>query len=176
MFTRGAGHKRSEQLNGLAWPADARLDQEELLDLGWGNASDVADNLREMELTNRYLGGYRALTRHLFPRLAAAGNPVSVLDIGTGGAGLPRLIAEWARLHEVAVSVLAVDRAVRHLAVAAAVARPYPEVMLVQAEGHHLPVPRRGADYTISSLVLHHHAPSCSCACCKPATRPRAAA
>jgi SAM-dependent methyltransferase len=130
-----------------------------LLDLGCGNASDVARNLREMEQTNRYLGGYRALTRHLFPRLAAAGNPVSVLDIGTGRAGLPRLIAEWGRRHKVAVSVLAVDRAARHLAVAAAFAQPYPEIMLVRADGHCLPLPCRSADYTVSSLVLHHCAP-----------------
>jgi SAM-dependent methyltransferase len=143
----------------MPWPQDARLDQEELLDLGCGNASDVAYNLLEMERTSRYLGGYRALTRHLFPRLTAAGHPVSVLDIGTGGAGLPRLIAEWARRHKVAVSVLAVDRAARHLAVAAAGAQPYPEIMLVQADGHCLPLPCRGADYTISSLVLHHCSP-----------------
>jgi len=143
----------------MPWPHDARLDREELLDLGYGDVSDVAYNLREMERTNRYLGGYRALTRHLFPRLAAAGNLASVVDIGTGGAGLPRLIAEWARGHKVQVSVLAVDRAGRHLTVAAASAEPYPEIMLVQADGHCLPLPCRGADYTISSLLLHHFAP-----------------
>ena len=130
-----------------------------MLDLGYGSPSDVAHNLREMERTNRYLGGYRALTRHLFPRLAAADGPVSVLDIGTGGAGLPCLIAGWARRHKVEVSLLAIDRAARHLAVAAVSAQPYPEIMLVQADGHGLPLPCRSADYAISSLVLHHFAP-----------------
>jgi SAM-dependent methyltransferase len=112
-----------------------------------------------MEQANRYLGGYRALTRHLFPRLSAGGSSVSVVDVGTGGAGLARLIADWARRHQVEVSVLAIDRARRHLAVASASTRLYPEIQLIQADGQCLPLPPRGADYLLSSLVLHHFAP-----------------
>ncbi len=150
---------RGEQLNYSPWQEDGRLEQEELLDLGFGSAYDVACNLAEMERTNRYLGGYQALTRHLFPRLAAARGPVSVVDIGTGGAGLPRLIAAWARRHEVDLNVLAVDRAARHLAVAAAGSGTFPEIRLVQADATRPPLPCRGVDYTISSLVMHHFGP-----------------
>lgn len=46
-----------------------RVDRPELLDLGHGSPADVAANLAEMARINRWLGGVRAITRHLLPRL-----------------------------------------------------------------------------------------------------------
>jgi ubiquinone/menaquinone biosynthesis C-methylase UbiE len=146
-------------LGNLPWLDGARLDQDELLDLGYGSASDVVQNLAEMERTNRYLGGYSALTRHLLPRLAAVKHPVRVVDIGTGAGGLPRLIVEWARRGGLNLSVLAIDWSPRNLAVAALAAGRYSEIRCVQADAKRLPLPRSGADYVTSSLVLHHFAP-----------------
>ena len=44
----------------------ARIDEIELLDAGYGTLPDVAANLAEMARLNRWLGGYRALTYHLY--------------------------------------------------------------------------------------------------------------
>jgi hypothetical protein len=136
-----------------------RVDREELLDLGRGSATDVKASLADLERINTYLGGYRALARELFPRLAASPPPVVVADIGTGSAGLPRLIARWSRRHGIAVKVLGIDRAARHLAVAAPQTRGDPEVLLLQADAGALPVALEGVDFTISSLVMHHFPP-----------------
>jgi SAM-dependent methyltransferase len=161
----GSVPKRGERTGGedvsgrRAWLAMPRLDRPELLDQGQGTQADVVASLAELERINTYLGGYRALARELFPRLAAAPQPVSVADIGTGAAGLPRLIARWGRRRGVAVRIVGVDQAPRHLAVAAADTREHPEILLVRADANALPLPPEGIDYTVSSLVMHHFPP-----------------
>jgi hypothetical protein len=137
-----------------------RPEYEELLDLGHGTPGDVAHNLVEMERINHYLGGYRALTVHLLPRLQSLGRPACVADVGAGAAGLSRLIAGWSRRHKLAVRVVAIDRAERHLAVAATRTSAYREIMLVKADAFRLPLSPGSIDYIVSSLILHHFAPA----------------
>ena len=62
-----------------------------------GTPQDVQRNLQEMTRINRYLGGIRAVTRHLYPRLRAQSLPATVVDIGTGAADLPNHITQWAQ-------------------------------------------------------------------------------
>src|SRR5512142_1615069 len=92
-----------------------RLDRPELLDLGQSTLQDVAANLAEMQRINDLLGGTRALTRHLFPRLLLHNGPVTVLDVGTGGGGLPLLLVSWARRLNLPLRVLAIDWSGRNL-------------------------------------------------------------
>src|SRR5687768_14643034 len=92
-----------------SWRGPARLQAEEWLDQGRGSPADVAANLAEMARTNRILGGLRALTPHLYPRLAAAPEPQTVLDLGAGSAAVPLAIAAWARAHRRDVRVIALD-------------------------------------------------------------------
>src|SRR5258706_6703011 len=88
------------------WPQLPRDDQPEWLDQGRGTARDVAANLAEMARINRWLGGTHALTRHLYPRLLATADPVTVLDLGTGSAEFPARLAAWARAKGPVVSVI----------------------------------------------------------------------
>ncbi len=139
--------------------APARLQQPELLDLGWGTPADVAANLAEMQRINDLLGGTRSLTRHLYPRLLVQLKPVTLLDLGTGGAGLPHTIAHWARRVRLPLQILAMDWAGRNLSVAAGGSEAFPEIHLVQADALQLPVAPGQVDYVISSLFLHHLSP-----------------
>src|SRR5260221_6685516 len=95
-----------------------RVDEPEWLDQGRGSSADVADNLDEMWRLNRWLGGLGALTRHLYPRLAAANAPCTLLELGTGSAQMPLAIARWARTHQASVRLVGLDSAARNLAVA----------------------------------------------------------
>jgi len=143
-----------------------RLEQPELLDLGQGSGQDVAQNLAEMQRINDWLGGTRALTRHLYPRLlegqaAAAGRALTVLDLGTGGASLPLMIARWARRQRIDLRILAIDWSHRNLLAGAADAGRLPEIQRVQADAAHLPVGHlpvgsSPVDVVISSLFMHH--------------------
>ena len=130
-----------------------RLDEPEWLDDGRGSAADVEDNLDEMWRLNRWLGGVRALTRHLYPRLLAVPGPASVLDLGTGAAHFPAAIAAWARRQRTTVNVFGLDWAARNLAVARWRSQP---VGLLQADAQRPPLAAGAVDFVISSLFLHH--------------------
>jgi len=136
-----------------------RLEALELLDLGRGTTADVQQNLAEMWRINRWLGGFRALTRHLYPRLTAAGlsagQPITLLDLGTGAAEVPAALARWGRAHHLPLTILGIDWMARHLVVA----DRDPGVFLLQADALRLPLPAQSVDYVISSLFLHHFPP-----------------
>jgi SAM-dependent methyltransferase len=136
-----------------------RVDEPEWLDQGRGSSADVAQNLDEMWRLNRWLGGWGALNRHLYPRLLAARAPCTLLDLGTGSAQMPLAIARWARAHQIAVNVIGLDWAQRHLAVARLRMDGNAQVRLLQADSQRLPLPDRAVDFVISSLFLHHFAP-----------------
>jgi SAM-dependent methyltransferase len=134
-----------------------RLDEPEWLDQGRGSSADVADNLNEMWRLNRWLGGWSALTRHLYPRLLAAGGPCTLLDLGTGSAQMLLALAGWASAHELTLQLIGLDWAARNLAVARRQGRG--RVGLLLADALRPPLPTGGVDFVISSLFLHHFAP-----------------
>jgi SAM-dependent methyltransferase len=133
-----------------------RHDQPELLDLGHGSAQDVAQSLNDLWRINRYLGGVRSITNHLFPRLRQASGEVSLLDLGAGSGHMLRLIARWADRRKVALTLYGLDLAERHLHIAAQIVHAAPNITLVQGDALAPPVRDQGVDYAISSLFIHH--------------------
>jgi SAM-dependent methyltransferase len=146
------------------WRGPARLEAEEWLDQGRGTPADVAANLAEMARTNRYLGGLASLTRHLYPRLHAAPDPVRVLDLGAGAGQVALAVCAWARAHQRDVRVVALDWSARNLAVARAHMAADPSVHLLRADAGRLPLAPRSFDFVISTLFLHHLAPGAAVA------------
>lgn len=149
---------------GARW-ALPRVEAQEWLDQGRGSPAEVAANLAEMGRINRWLGGRRAITRHLYPRLqarwqAAVGTP-SVLDLGTGAADLPVTLARWARRQGAALRVLALDCSARSLAVAQQHLRQSsaPAVSLIHADAASPPLAHSSVDFVVASLLLHHFPP-----------------
>jgi SAM-dependent methyltransferase len=130
-----------------------RVDTPEWLDQGRGSEADVAANLREMWRINRWLGGLAALTRHLYPRLAAARGG-TVLDVGAGAGHVPAAMAAWAARQKLPVRFTALDRSPRHLAGAG------PTLGRVCADAARLPLAPASVDFVISSLFLHHLPPA----------------
>src|SRR5436190_101068 len=116
-----------------------RQDQPELLDLGLGSPMDTATNLAEMWRINRDLGGFRALTHHLYPRLTAIKNPITLADLGSGSADIPLALVRWARTRGLKLRIFAMDWADRCLAVARMHVNGTPEISLLQADASHLP-------------------------------------
>ncbi|MBS1115965.1 MAG: Methyltransferase type 11, partial [candidate division NC10 bacterium] len=61
------------------------------------DARELARALGALAGINRLCGGTRTVLRHL-PRLSdGLPAPVRVLDVGTGYADIPRVVARWAR-------------------------------------------------------------------------------
>ncbi|HEX3053623.1 MAG TPA: methyltransferase domain-containing protein [Aggregatilineaceae bacterium] len=141
------------------WQSLPRQDQPELLDLGAGTLADVRVNLSEMWRINHFLGGFRALTCHLYPRLSSTQGTITLADLGSGSADVPLAILDWARRHKIPLHLAAVDWAPRNLSIAREHTAHTREVELIQADAAHLPFAKGGIDFVISSLFLHHFSP-----------------
>ena len=78
-----------------------RSREAELMDGADYTAAEMIENLADLRRVNRYLGGQRALTRHLFPMIqtvwATGPRRVRLLDVGAGSADIPARIVSWAR-------------------------------------------------------------------------------
>ena len=142
-----------------AWRCPPRLEAAEWLDEGFGSPADVAANLAEMGRLNRWLGGTSALTRHLYPRLAATPGPLLLLDLGAGSAELPLALARWARRGGRRLHAIGLDWAARNLAVARTRVSGAREVSLLQADAGRLPLAPGSVDFVVASLFMHHFAP-----------------
>ncbi|AYF99546.1 methyltransferase domain-containing protein [Protaetiibacter intestinalis] len=108
---------------------------------------------RHFRLVNRLLTGWRGLWAHRIRPLAGAGR-LEVLDLGSGGGDLARLLAGWARREGVRLRVTAADPDPRAYAFAAR--RPHPDVVLRCAGSAELVAEGARFDLVISNHVLHH--------------------
>ncbi len=136
----------------------------ELLDGPLDDPATLAGNLRDLRRINRVLGGVR-LSRLAIDRLLSVAprhlddSPISIIDVGTGGADIPVALLADARRRGRSMEITAVDsrREVLH---AARVARPGIDgvegLNIRVSDGHSLPHPDRAFDIAHSSLVLHH--------------------
>jgi ubiquinone/menaquinone biosynthesis C-methylase UbiE len=139
----------------------------ELLDGDLTDEPVLEGNLRDLRRINRWLGGL-ALSRQAVDALVEAAGvpldqPVSLLDVGTGGADIPiGLIANW-RLADRRLTVLGIDNRAEVLAAAG---RERPGVLATDgltlriADGRTLPFDDRSFDIAHASLVLHHLEPA----------------
>ena len=129
----------------------------ELLDRSGNSDEEIRGSLRDLERLNRYFGGVRTVLLHLSRMVRKRSqNPLTILDIATGGADIPRAICRWARKRSLAVTVEALDWNDQVLAAATEWSAGYPEIRLRRSEAPPLPYSNQSFDYVISSLFFHH--------------------
>src|SRR4029453_15392495 len=126
---------------------------EELFDGPLDDVRELADNLRDLRRSNRLLGGAR-MSRVAISRLVGPDEPLTVIDVGTGGADIPvMLLADAARTGR-QMHLTAVDERAEVIA-AARVARPaierVPGLELVVGDGRSLPYPDGAFDIAHTS-------------------------
>src|SRR4029450_7339072 len=75
-----------------------RSTEKEMMDLPGNPKALLVEDLRNLRIINRYLGGYRGVIKGL-KRLVGEGRMrrFSLLDVGTGSADIPKGIVQWAR-------------------------------------------------------------------------------
>ena len=133
----------------------------EMLD-GPAPFADLAESLADIARLNAIFGGRHITVRHVARLLAGVprDRTVTILDVGTGGADLPRALVRWARRAGRRILILALDREAGTVAFARRAARSYPEILFLQSDALALPVRSTSIDVVISALTLHHLEPA----------------
>lgn len=114
--------------------------------------------LDHVAAVNRWLGGTRALLRHLGDALDdhQGTRSIRVLDVGTGSGDLPAALSGWARDRRVPVEITGLDLHDRTLRVAARRTADDPAIRVVRGDGLALPFATGTFDLALLSMTLHH--------------------
>lgn len=141
---------------------------DELLDHPDADPEVVRESLRHIARSNRWFGGWWAVRRGLVRLLddVPPGASLTLLDIGTGLADLPRAAASWAARRGITLLPVGLER---HRT-AAELANQHGVATLLGCAGA-LPVRDQGVDVVIASQLVHHLAPDAIVAFCRDADR-----
>ena len=131
----------------------------EIMDRRGNDSELLRADLQVLESINRFLGGHRLTLGYLdeFLRVVPMSS-LTILDLATGGADIPRTIVAWARRRNVRVEITAVDRNPEILRIARARCAAWPEIHIEQHDLLALPYPPASFDVVLCSLTLHHFA------------------
>jgi SAM-dependent methyltransferase len=129
---------------------------DELLDHPDADPLTVRTSLRHIARSNRWFGGWWAVRHGLLRLLAGVpdGTTLTLLDVGTGTADLPRSAVAWARGRGITLVPLGVER---HRTAAQLAQAGGVTTMLACAGA--LPVRPGSVDLVIASQLVHHLAP-----------------
>lgn len=128
-----------------------RVHRSELLDEEGHDPEELAHSLSQVAQVNRWLGGDRALRRHLRP-LFRREDPVRLLDVGTGNGETLDAILRWARAEGRRWTGVGVDRSAAVARIAARQAR----APTVRGDALALPFATGSVDVALCTLTLHH--------------------
>jgi len=123
-----------------------------------GTQRQVRKSLDDLWRINRFLNGIGSLTAHLGPRLREHDRPITVLDVGAGAAQVAAALARWGTRNGFNIHVYALDLTLEHLELGPIAANPPPNLHILQGDAFHPPL--RTVDYMVSSLLMHHFAPT----------------
>ncbi|MFQ5829998.1 MAG: methyltransferase domain-containing protein [Candidatus Methylomirabilia bacterium] len=134
-------------LSGIPRAAGAH----ELLDSP-ASLPEVEANLRDLARLNRLFGGAWLIRAQVAGLLDAvrAGRPLTILDVGTGGADLPVALVRWARRSGRPIRVFALDSNAQFLELACRLATRYPEIVFIRGDGLSLPLKAEAVDVALA--------------------------
>jgi len=126
----------------------------ELMDRPDAAPGELAAALKSLRGLNRYFGSYRIVS-HFLERWMKPGDRLRVVDLATGSADIPRLVADHARGVEAEVEIVAVDFQPSTVEMARRLSTAYPEIVCECADVLTFSAPEP-FDIVICSLALHH--------------------
>jgi 2-polyprenyl-3-methyl-5-hydroxy-6-metoxy-1,4-benzoquinol methylase len=119
--------------------------------------AEMDRTLNFLALTNKWFGGTNVITRYLDEWIASnEHNPISILDVGTGGADIPLALVAWARRRHVRVRVVGLDLVPEIVEIARARTAREPNIEIRQGDLFRLAESAERFDVVTASLFLHH--------------------
>ncbi|HTS17854.1 MAG TPA: methyltransferase domain-containing protein [Verrucomicrobiae bacterium] len=129
----------------------------EVMDRHGNDPALLRADLRVLEHINRRLGGYHIPLRYLAELLDKAPTErITILDLATGAADVPRAVAQWARQRGLHAEITAVDANPEILQIARERSASWPEIRFEQRDLLALPYSPASFDVVLCSLTLHH--------------------
>jgi SAM-dependent methyltransferase len=134
-----------------------RSTEKEMMDLPGNPKALLVEDLRNLRIINRYLGGYRGIIKGV-KRLVGQDRMrrFSLLDVGTGSADIPKVIVQWARNRGIEATVVALEPEPVTAAEAAHQTQHWPEITVIRGDGMAPPFQAASFDFVLASQMLHH--------------------
>jgi SAM-dependent methyltransferase len=126
----------------------------ELMDRPDASPEELAAALGSLRDLNRYFGSHRVVLKFL-KRWIKPGDRLRVVDLATGSADIPRLVADYARKIGAEVEIVAVDFQAATLEMARQMSAGYREITCEGADVLTFDA-AEPFDIVICSLALHH--------------------
>lgn len=134
-----------------------RSTKKEMMDLPGNPRELLVQDLRNLRIINRYLGGYRGIMKGL-KRLVGKDrmSRFSLLDVGTGSGDIPKVIVQWARDRGIEARVVALEPEPVTAQEAVHQTQQWPEITVIRGDGIAPPFKAASFDFVLSSQMLHH--------------------
>lgn len=131
--------------------------EKEMMDLPGQPTALLEEDLCNLRLLNRYLGGYRTALRAL-RRLVAQYNlrRFSLLDVGTGSGDIPARMVRWARRRGLKADIVALETEPVTVKVVLRQTQAFPEISVVRGDAMAPPFSSSSFDFVLASQLLHH--------------------
>lgn len=126
----------------------------EMMDRPQPVTPELITDLENLRRLNQYFGSY-GLLRQFLRLWLEPGRTWCILDLATGSADIPCMIADWARQRNITVRIDAVDFHESTLEIARRRAAGYPEISLIKADAREF-TSAQTYDIVFCSLALHH--------------------
>lgn len=134
-----------------------RSNAREMMDLPDNPPEVLQEDLRNLRVLNRYLGGYTGVKRGLGYFLGAdKSRRFSLLDVGTGSGDIPEAVVNWARNAGTTPKIVALEAEDITIAVAASRTKHVSEISVVQGKAENPPFAPASFDFIVCSQLLHH--------------------
>ncbi len=130
----------------------------EFLDRSLLNDQELRIYLADVERLNRWFGGTRAVLEAVqdVTRRRGLREDISLLDIGTGGADIPRALVRWGKRQGLAMHIAACDSDTQIAGIAASLCGGDRSIAVLGANALQLPFRAGHFDFVTCSLMVHH--------------------
>ncbi len=133
-----------------------RSSEKELLDMPAIEKGLLYQNLKELEIINKYLGGHAISLKGFKKIIVDKIKTYSVIDIGCGGGDSLRAIAKWSRNKRYKVNLTGIDLNKDCINYAQNISKEYDEINFSCDDFRNIFSKKNNIDVVHASLFCHH--------------------